>query len=255
MPKPLIKVNNVKLSFSRDNLNYEVIKNISFDAYTNQFLSIIGPSGCGKSSLIRIIAGLLQPSGGTVHYKGSAVHSPPQGISLVFQDFALLPWLTVLDNVKLSLLDSGLSDDNIDEKSRKMLEIVQLKGFENVYPAELSGGMKQRVGIARALVSDPQVLLMDEPFSSLDALTAEQLRSETRSILKDYGTSVKLVIMVSHSVDEVVEISDRVIALAKAPSRIVDDFKINLKYPRDKQSKEFYKYENKIYKDLYTAGE
>lgn len=255
MARPILEIEKVALSFYRDKLTYDVIKDISFNAYKNEFLSIIGPSGCGKSSLIRIISGLLKPSSGRVRFNGAVVHEPPKGISLVFQDFALLPWLTVLENVMLPLSESSMSEEEKEGISLETLEMVELNGFENIYPAELSGGMKQRVGIARAMVSEPQVLLMDEPFSSLDALTAEQLRSETRKILKNVKNSVELVLMVSHSVEEVVEVSDRVIALTKSPSTVVDDFRISMAQPRDKQSKKFYGFENKIYGDLYAAGE
>lgn len=249
---PILSVENISLSFLRGRLKYEVIGGISFKAYLDEFLSIIGPSGCGKSSLIRIIAHLLEPTTGRVIYKGSVVREVPRGIALIFQDFALLPWLTALDNVKLALENTNMHEEQKNEIARTKLSEVNLEGFENTYPNELSGGMKQRVGIARALASNPEVILMDEPFSSLDALTAEQLRGEVHTILKK-SKAVKLVIMVSHSVDEVVEISDRVIALSKPPSKVVDDMKIPLGYPRNKESTQFYSYVNRLYKDLYTA--
>ncbi|MGI0141048.1 MAG: ABC transporter ATP-binding protein [Candidatus Micrarchaeales archaeon] len=253
MQRPILSLEKVKLYFAKGRFRTEILKEISFEAYKNEFLSIIGPSGCGKSSLIRIIAGLLQPSSGTVKYNGSIVNSPPEGISLVFQDFALLPWLTALDNVKLALSDSDSSEESKEKHCKEMLSIVGLKASHDSYPRELSGGMKQRIGIARALVSNPQVLLMDEPFSSLDAITADELRKETHHILKNRKTSVKLVVMVSHSVEEVTELSDRIIALTNPPTTIIDDIDVKLRYPRDRRSKESYKLEQRILSALHSA--
>ncbi|MDE1848128.1 MAG: ABC transporter ATP-binding protein [Candidatus Micrarchaeota archaeon] len=253
MMHPILSLEKIKLYFAKGAFRTEIIKEISFDGYKDEFISIIGPSGCGKSSLIRIIAGLLQPTAGVVIYNGSVVTTPPKGMSLVFQDFALLPWLTALENVKLALSDSEDEEDKKEKRCREMLSIVGLKASHDSYPHELSGGMKQRVGIARALVSNPEVLLMDEPFSSLDAITADELRKETHRLLKNRGTSVKLVIMVSHNVEEVVEVSDRIIALTNPPTTIIDDIEVGLRYPRDKRSGGFYRVEEKLYQALHSA--
>jgi NitT/TauT family transport system ATP-binding protein len=248
---PLISVKDVSLSFMRDKLESKIIDNVSFDIHEGEFTSIVGPSGCGKSSLIRIITGLLEPTKGEVLYHNVKVKNPPIGMSLVFQNFALLPWRTAIENVKLALENTTLSEHEIIKRSADMLKKANLEGYEAAYPSELSGGMKQRVGIARALVSDPEIILMDEPFSSLDDLTASQLRSEVYSILKNESTVVKAVIMVSHNVEEVVSLSDRVIVLHKPPSHIVDDIRIKIKYPRNKNSTKFTSIVNRIYKDLY----
>ncbi|MDE1851013.1 MAG: ABC transporter ATP-binding protein [Candidatus Micrarchaeota archaeon] len=253
MSKPILSLQDIKLYFAKGRFRTEILNDISFDAYKDEFLSIIGPSGCGKSSLIRIICGLLQPTSGEVIYKGAEVTSPPKGMSLVFQDFALLPWLTALENVKLALSDSTDSEDKKERRASEMLSIVGLKASHETYPHELSGGMRQRVGIARALVSNPEVLLMDEPFSSLDAITADELRKETRHILKSSKTPVKLVIMVSHSVEEVIEISDRIIALTSPPTRVIDDIDVQMRYPRNTRSKSFYQLEKRLYGDLQYA--
>jgi len=251
--KNILEVKNVGLSYSLGKGSFEVIDKISFDVHENEFLTIVGPSGCGKSSLIRIIAGLLNPSKGEVLYRHRQVHGPQQGMSLVFQNFALLPWKTAIENVQLSLINSNLSKEEIEKRSGDAIKAVNLSGFETAYPGELSGGMKQRVGIARALVSYPDIILMDEPFSALDDLTAEQLRGELHYILKNKDIPVKSVIMVSHNVEEVVELSDRTIVLSKPPAKIIDTLSISMKYPRSKRSTEFQGLMNRIYKDLYSA--
>jgi len=248
----MLKAEGISLSYVHENASLKVIDNISFKVYSGEFLSIVGPSGCGKSSMIRIMAGLMEPTAGHVIYKGKLVRGPPEGIALVFQNFALLPWKNALDNVKLALDNSDMPDSEKNAKALKALKDVNLTGFESAYPSELSGGMRQRVGFARALAADPDLLLMDEPFSSLDDLTASQLRGEVHHLLKNKNLPVKSVVMVSHNVDEVVELSDRILVFSKAPSHIVDSIPIKLKYPRDKQSSEFIGIVNRIYKDLYS---
>ena len=227
--------------------------NVSFSVYDDEFVSIIGPSGCGKSSLIRTIIGLQKPTHGKVLFNERDVRGPPYGMSMIFQNIALIPWKTAIENVKLAIEDAKMSEAVKDKKCLDALDQVKLQGFETAYPSELSGGMRQRVGVARALVSGPEVLLMDEPFSSLDELTAEQLRGEIHSILKNEKLRVRSVIMVSHNVEEVVELSDRIIVLSKIPSRIVDDIRVKMEYPRNRQSSEFTKITDRIFKDLYSA--
>jgi len=247
----MLEADGVSLNFVREELTYNVINNISLKISEGEFLTIVGPSGCGKSSLIRIMAGLLRPTKGKVLYGGREVTHPPAHISLVFQNFALLPWYSALENVKLALESKTMNDQEKVKRSMDALEKVGLKGFEAAYPSELSGGMKQRVGFARALVSEPEILFMDEPFSALDDLTASQLRSDTYALLKNKATSVKSVIMVSHNLEEAVGFSDRVIVLAKPPSKIVDSITIKMKQPREPRSNAYVKIINRIYKDLY----
>ncbi len=256
MPQSILEVKDVSLTFPIEgDGGYQVIGSVSFNAMNNEFLSIIGPSGCGKSTLIRIILGLQAPTRGRIVYEGKAVREPMDGMALVFQNFALIPWKTALDNVKLALANKDMSEEEKDKKAKDALEKVKLGGFETAYPPELSGGQKQRVGIARALASDPSLLLMDEPFSSLDELTAEELREETYSLLKNKTTLPRSVIMVSHNVEEVIELSDRIIVLSKPPSHIVDVVEVKLKYPRDRRSDAFDKIAQRLYKGLYTAEE
>lgn len=256
MPKSVVKVDGVSLTFPGEHDGgYQVIGDISFEAYENEFLSIIGPSGCGKSTLIRIMLGLQAPTKGRIVYNGQTVREPMPGMALVFQNFALIPWKTALDNVKLALANRDLTEMVKTRNSAEALAKVKLNGFESAYPPELSGGQKQRVGIARALVSEPSLLLMDEPFSSLDELTAEELREETYTLLKNESRPVKSVIMVSHNVEEVIELSDRIIVLSKPPSHVVDVVKVNLKYPRNRRSDGFDKISKRLYGSLYTAEE
>lgn len=232
----MIEVEDISYSIGSD---ANIIDGVSFDAKKDEFVSVIGPSGCGKSTLLRIIAGLVKPTGGKVVYMGKSINGTSGGISFVFQDFALLPWLTNLDNVKIGCSMMDMSEDEKDKKASVVLDNLGLSGFEHSFPNVLSGGMKQRVGIARALVSDPRVLLMDEPFSSLDELTAETLRSDILYHLKNKNLPVNSVIMVTHNVEEAIELSDKIVILTKKPSRVAAVKKIDLKRPRNKRSKEF----------------
>ena len=247
--KPIKMIEAVNISFSfADDLN--IMDGISFTAERDEFVSLIGPSGCGKSTLLRIIAGLVKPNGGKILYQGRAVMGPSLGISFVFQDFALLPWLTNLDNVKIGCSMMRLSDKEKEKKATFMLDKMGLSGFEHSYPNVLSGGMKQRVGIARALVSDPKVLLMDEPFSSLDELTAETLRGDIVYHLKNKSLPVNAVIMVTHNVEEAVELSDKIVVLSKKPSKVKKIIKVDLARPRDKRSKGFLSIMDEVYATL-----
>ncbi len=227
-----------------------VIENITFTAMKDEFVSIIGTSGCGKSTLLRIIAGLIKPLRGEVLYNGMRVEKPNRDISFVFQDFALLPWLTNIENVKLGLSLFDLSEEEKERKARLLFKKMGLEGFEKAYPNMLSGGMKQRVGLARAIISDPNVLLMDEPFSSLDELTAEALRGDVINMLRSQDTNVSLVVMVTHNVEEAVELSNKVVILSERPSHVKEIKRIRLKYPRNKRSKEFMREVSYIYKVL-----
>ncbi len=252
--KLMLEVKNLSLSYFKEGSEYKVMNNVSFKVYWWEYVSVIGPSGCGKSSMLRVIIGTQKGSGGQVFFNGQKTSGVPPGMSMVFQNMVLLPWKTALENVELSLEDTGISKSEIQSRATTALANVNLQGFEDTYPAELSGGMRQRVGMARAIVSNPDMLLMDEPFSALDELTAEQLRGDVHRILKNKSLPVNAVLMVSHNVDEVLELSDRVIVLSKAPSKIVNTVTVDLPYPRKRQSKEFVKLRDLLLKDLY-AGE
>jgi NitT/TauT family transport system ATP-binding protein len=225
----------------------QVIDTASFYCNTREFVSIIGPSGCGKSTLLRIIAGLVEPAHGKILFTGKRVTRPTEGISFVFQDFALMPWLTNLENVKLGLAMKRMPEKEKEKISLELLESFGLSDFEDAYPNMLSGGMKQRVGIARAIASKPKLLLMDEPFSALDELTAEALRKEVVDLLKSKKSPIDSVVMVTHNVEEAVELSDRVVVLSDKPSMVKDIVKIELKRPRDRESKQFMEISDKIY--------
>lgn len=225
-----------------------VLEDINFKVEEGEIVSIVGPSGAGKSSLLRILAGLAEPTMGEVLYHGKPLNDVRPNIGMVFQNFAIFPWLTVLENVEVGLLAKDIPDDLAREKALKVIDLVGLDGFEEAYPRELSGGMKQRVGIARALVVEPEILFMDEPFSALDILTAENLRSEIIDLWLKKRMPTKSIILVTHNIEEAIELSDRIIVMSHNPGRIKADLAITIPQPRDKNSKEF-KY---LLDELYT---
>lgn len=244
----LLDVDHVSLSYKLGKESLKVIDDITFTTAKNEFIAITGPSGCGKSSLLRLISGLQQPSSGTIRIKGVIVDSPQNEVFMVFQNFALLPWKNVLENIEIALVSrSRLTPNESRMKVLKVIEDVGLNGFEKAYPGELSGGMKQRVGVARALAVEPEILLMDEPFNALDGLTAEHLRGEIYSLLIGTESPIEVVLMVSHNVDEVVELADRVLVLSNRPAKILEDMPIDLARPRDKGSQRFHYYVDRIY--------
>lgn len=206
----------------------------------HEFVSLVGPSGCGKSTLLRIIMGLIPPDTGYVMYRGEKVSGPNPQMAMVFQSFALFPWLDVTQNVELGLEALALPVTQRREKALRVIQEVGLEGFEEAYPRELSGGMKQRVGFARALALDPEILLMDEPFSSLDVLTAENLREELLKLWEDRSLAPKLVVMVTHNVEEAVYMADRVIAMTYRPGTVAKDMRIDLPRPRDRRDQALY---------------
>jgi len=248
----LLEVKNITKSFTNEK-KILVLENISFDVNDDEFLAIVGPSGCGKSTLLRIIAGLEILDSGSVLFHGKPLMAPIPEIAMVFQQFGLLPWKTVLENIELPLEMHGLSKKEREERATRFVKDVGLEDFKDIYPHSLSGGMKQRVGIARALALEPEILLMDEPFSSLDALTAETLRKEVLDIWNDKTNVSNTFIMVTHSIEEAVFMADRVIVLSSRPGRILNDVKINIPRPRVKyeRDKKFFKYVDEI-KTLIT---
>lgn len=241
----IISVEDV--SFFYENSSQQVMDRVSFCAEKGEFVSIVGPSGCGKSTLLRIIAGLVPASSGRVMFMGKKIDGPNSKVSFVFQDFALMPWLSNLDNVKMGLSLTNISDEEKDRKATELLDRFGLGGFESYYPNVLSGGMKQRVGIARAIASDPQVLLMDEPFSSLDELTADTLRADIVHMLESRDISVNCVLMVTHNVEEAVELSDRIVVLSGKPAHVKKAVSMRWKRPRDKRSRQFTEAMDQIY--------
>jgi NitT/TauT family transport system ATP-binding protein len=228
----------------------QVIAPTDISVYDGEILALLGPSGSGKSTLLRMLTGLSKPSAGEVLWHGNPVANQSPNVSIVFQSFALFPWLTVLDNVEAPLKARGIGEIPRRKRSLKILETVGLDGFEAAYPKELSGGMKQRVGFARALVVEPEVLFMDEPFSALDVLTAENLRGELLELWGRKSIPTRAVFIVTHNIEEAVLLADRIIVLGKNPGRIRTDFQVGLAQPRDRKSAPFVEIVDYVYKIL-----
>ncbi|MDP4231414.1 MAG: nitrate/sulfonate/bicarbonate ABC transporter ATP-binding protein [Bacteroidota bacterium] len=246
--KELVELRDISMSFSTPGGKpLPVLEHINVSVAENEFVCLLGSSGCGKSTILRILTGLLQPTLGSVSVEGKPMKGFNPLTSIVFQSFALLPWLTVEENVALGLEALKMPREQVKEKVLRVIDAVGLEGFEEAYPKELSGGMKQRVGIARALVVEPKVLCMDEPFSALDALTAENLRDEVLHLFHSHDTTLKGVIMVTHLIDEAVQMASRIIVLDAHPGRIKAEFANPLPYPRNPRSPEFQEISNRIY--------
>lgn len=245
----IVEIKDVKKSFSsRKDSQLLVLDNLNFEIYENEIVALLGKSGSGKSTLLRIIAGLTKPSSGKAFYKGNEIKGPTQGISMVFQQFALMPWLTVLENVQLGLEAQGIPKEERRAKALKAIDIIGMDGFESAYPKELSGGMSQRVGFARALVVDPELLLMDEPFSALDVLTADNLRSELVDLWSSKVTNIKSILCVTHNIEEAAILADRVLIFDSHPGTIKSILTIDLPHPRKEQGKRY----REVVDDIYT---
>ncbi len=226
----LLTVADVSKEFeTREGDHILALDRASLSLASGEFVSVVGPSGCGKSTLLKIISGIERPTAGTVTYRGTAVRRPQRGMGVVFQSPVLLPWLTVLDNVLLPIRVLRLPRQPAVERARALLALVGLRGFEGKYPFELSGGMQQRVGIVRSLIHDPGVLLMDEPFGALDALTRERMSLELQTI---WMANRKTVFFITHSILESVFLSERVLVMSARPGRFLEDFVIPFPRPR-----------------------
>jgi NitT/TauT family transport system ATP-binding protein len=228
----------------------QVIAPTDLTIYSGEILALLGPSGSGKSTMLRMLTGLSTPSAGQVLWHGKLVEGPCPNVSIVFQSFALFPWLTVLDNVAAPLKARGIPVTERTKRSLRVLDSVGLDGFETAFPKELSGGMKQRVGFARALVVEPEVLFMDEPFSALDVLTAENLRNELMELWEGKKMPTRAVFIVTHNIEEAVLLADRVVVLGKNPGRIRTDFRVPLHRPRDRKHPRFLEIVDYIYRVL-----
>jgi len=247
--EPIIEARQVEKSYSQpDGKQIQIIAPLDLSVDSETICALLGPSGSGKSTLLRILSGLIQPSQGTLLWHGQPLDHKGANVGIVFQSFALFPWLTVLENVEVPLVARGLEHAARHREALEALAVVGLKGFENAYPKELSGGMKQRVGFARALAVKPEVLFMDEPFSALDVLTAENLRGELMELWTKNQIPTKSIFLVTHNIEEAVLLADRVVVLGAHPARIRADFYISLPQPRDRKSAEFLVYVDYIYK-------
>ena len=243
----LFRFEHVSKRYTLPQGDVTVLRDIDFVAREGEFIAIVGPSGAGKSTILRLINGLILPDEGHVIYKDKPVVTTNLDAAMVFQDFALLPWLTVVQNVEIGLEARGLDPAARRKKAAFYIDKVGLDGYEEAYPRELSGGMKQRVGLARALAVEPEILLMDEPFSALDALTSINLRDELVDIWSDRDIPVNTVVMVTHMIEEAIELADRVLVLSSRPGHIAGDLHIELPRPRDKRNKAFSEYVDKIF--------
>ena len=242
----LVEIKNVSKTYESNGNKIQVLDNVSFYVEDNDFICIVGPSGCGKSTLLQIIVGLEKPTSGEVLFKGEVISPDNPKVAMVFQNFALFPWLTVQENIELAL-ESMKKEKEKEKIACKYIKAVGLDGFEKVYPRELSGGMKQRVGFARALAVEPVLLCMDEPFSSLDALTAQNLKDELLMLWAEKSMPPDAVIMVTHNVEEAVYLANRVIILSPRPGKVMADLRIELERPRNRKDPEFYRWVDKVY--------
>ncbi|MEW5880341.1 MAG: nitrate/sulfonate/bicarbonate ABC transporter ATP-binding protein [Pseudomonadota bacterium] len=230
----LLEIRALQRSFPKpDGGELRVLDGVDMEVAEGEIVGLLGRSGSGKSTLLRLIAGLERPSAGTIRYLGQPVTGPAPGIAMVFQTFALFPWLTVLENVQLGLEALALPDDEIRRRALAAIDLIGLDGFESAYPRELSGGMRQRVGFARALVVHPNLLLMDEPFSALDVLTAETLRTDFLDLWGEGQLPIKSAILVTHNIEEAVLMCNRVLVFSHQPGRVVAEVKVDLPHPRD----------------------
>ena len=246
---PLLDVAHVSQSFSKGSgeQGAPILKDVSLTLRRGEIVALLGRSGCGKSTLLRLISGLTRPTEGSVKIDGKPVDGPADGVAMVFQSFALFPWLTVLDNVEIGPLAIGVNEIETRKRALKAIDTIGLDGFESAYPKELSGGMRQRVGFARALVVQPKILLMDEPFSALDVLTAETLRTDLLDLWHEKRLNIESILMVTHNIEEAVLMCDRILVLASHPGRIAAEIANPLPHPRDRLDPEFRNMVEKIY--------
>jgi len=256
LPDSIIEARAVEKYYALpDGNKIEVIAPTDLEVYPGKIVALLGPSGSGKSTLLRMLTGLSKPSSGDVLWHGKPLDGQVPHVAIVFQSFALFPWLTVLENVEAPLVARGMGAVERHKRALKMIDVVGLDGFETAYPKELSGGMRQRVGFARALVVEPEVLFMDEPFSALDVLTAENLRSELLELWINKKMPTTAIFVVTHNIEEAVLLADRVIVLGRNPGRIRSDFEIDIPQYRDRKSPRFLAYVDYIYKTLTRPQE
>ena len=248
MRTPLLEVTGCRQAYHKDaSADLVVLDDVNLTLRENEIVALLGRSGSGKSTLLRIVSGLLQPSAGRVTWRGKLLTGPADGIAMVFQSFALFPWLTVQENVELGLEARRVPRAEREKRAEAALDLIGLGGFASAYPKELSGGMRQRVGLARALVVYPDLLLMDEPFSSLDVLTAETLRTDLIELWAEGKLPVKAVLMVTHNIEEAVLMCDRILVFASNPGRVANELTVPFPHPRDRLDPAFRQMVDDIY--------
>ena len=244
----LVEVRHVRQSYHKDSAaDLLVLDDVDLTLRTGEMVGLLGRSGSGKSTLLRIVSGLLRPTSGQVMWRGAPLHGPAEGVAMVFQSFALFPWLTVQENVELGLEAKGVGRAERDKLAEAAIDLIGLGGYESAYPKELSGGMRQRVGLARALVVHPDLLLMDEPFSALDVLTAETLRTDLIDLWMDKKLPIKSILMVTHNIEEAVLMCDRILVFSSNPGRVANELAVPFPHPRDRLDPAFRQLVDDIY--------
>ena len=251
--KAILQALGIKKFFKKESNHHLVLDHIDFTLFENEVVCLLGKSGSGKSTFLRIISGLTEPNEGKVLWNGKEVDAPIPGVSMVFQNFALLPWLSVLQNVSLGLDALNLPESERRKRALTAIDQVGMDGFESAYPRELSGGMCQRVGIARAMAADPIVMLMDEPFSALDVLTSENLRADLLDLWEQKKGRLRSMIMVTHNIEEAAAMADRIIVFSSDPGKIFSEIKVTMKGDRDENNPEFRKLVDQIYQHMSQA--
>lgn len=249
----ILQALGIKKCFKKGSNTHLVLDHIDFSLFNNEIVCLLGKSGSGKSTFLRLISGLSMPNEGSVSWQGEPVTEPIPGISMVFQNFALLPWLSVLQNVSLGLDALNISDEECRQRALTAIDQVGMDGFESAYPRELSGGMCQRVGIARAMAADPIVMLMDEPFSSLDVLTAENLRTDLLDIWASKQGRLQSLVMVTHNIEEAASMADRIIIFSSDPGKVFSEIKVSITGEREEHNPEFRKLVDQIYQHMSQA--
>ncbi len=248
MDTPLLQVSHCRQSYHKDSsTDLLVLDDVNLTLASGEIVGLLGRSGSGKSTLLRIVAGLLLPTAGDVAWRGVPVSGPAPGVAMVFQSFALFPWLTVAENVELGLEAQGVARAERERRAEEAIDLIGLGGYENAYPKELSGGMRQRVGLARALVVHPDLLLMDEPFSALDVLTAETLRTDLIDLWSEGKLPLKSILMVTHNIEEAVLMCDRILVFSSNPGRVASELVVPFAHPRNRLDPAFRQMVDDIY--------
>ncbi len=250
MGNTLLILENISQSYGFGERRFTAVEDVNLVLSEGEFVALLGPSGCGKSTLLRIIAGLQKASQGKVLYRGQPLLGVNPHASIVFQTFALFPWLSVMENVALALKVRGIGETERAQRAEDLLDRVGLDGFESAYPRELSGGMRQKVGFARAMAVEPELLCLDEPFSALDVLSAESLRGELMELWTEGKIPTRAILMVSHNIEEAVFMADRIVIMDKEPGRVVAEYQIGLPHPRQRKSNEFQALVDQVYAAL-----